>query len=140
MKHEIRQLKKSDRARWEELFRCHTIYHHCEPTKDGLENVWSWIFDPEHDFWCDLVIEPQGSIIGFAHYLSTPDPLLGQMVIYLADMFVDPTARLRGAGRSIVDHVLAVAKAKGSPAAQWLTAETNYAARKIYDSYDPRTE
>jgi ribosomal protein S18 acetylase RimI-like enzyme len=140
MKHKIRSLEKADRTRWEELFRCHIEFHHCEPTESGLENVWGWIFDPEHDFWCDLIVDPKGEIVGFAHYLSMPDPLMGQMVIYLADMFVDPSARLCGAGRSIVDHVLAISKAKGSPAVQWFTAENNYAARRIYDSYQPKTD
>jgi ribosomal protein S18 acetylase RimI-like enzyme len=140
MPHGIRPLEKANRGDWEKLFRAHIEFHDTKPTTMGLENVWDWIFDSDREFWCDLVTDAQDQIIGFVHYLPMPDPLLGEMVIYMADMYVDPAARRCGAGRALVDHVLEVSKSMGLHATQWFARENNYPARNLYDSYRPKTD
>jgi hypothetical protein len=40
----------------------------------------------------------------------------------------------------MIDHVLAFAKNEGLPGVRWLTQEFNYPARKLYDSYTPKSD
>ena len=52
---------------------------------------------------------------------------------YLQDLFVAPTARGHGAGRGLIEHVYAQARAAGCARVYWLTHETNADARVLYD-------
>jgi hypothetical protein len=40
----------------------------------------------------------------------------------------------------MIDHVLAFARGRGLPNVRWLTQESNETARRLYDTYAPRTE
>jgi len=140
MTHSIRPLEKSDRARWLELFQAYLAFYDTELQPDRLDHVWRWIFDPDNNFWCDLAIDAQGQAVGLAHYQLMHNSLLGSMTCYLADLFVDPSTRGAGVGRLLLDHVQAVAKAKGLPAVDLLTDETNERGRSLYDSYKEKTD
>ena len=70
-----------------------------------------------------------------AVYVSTFARLLGddEEVIYLQDLYVDPSVRGTGAGRALIEAVYAVADAAGTPAVYWLTQDFNTQARQLYD-------
>ena len=106
----------------------------------GFDAVWGWIYDPYNDFWCDVAKNEDGAIIGFTQYQLMHRSLGGGMVCYLSDLYVDPQVRGSGAGRALIDHVLAFAKARGLAGLRWLTQEFNYPARRLYDTYTPKTD
>ena len=106
---------------------------------DTANEVWSWIFDPDQEFWCDLAVDGAGRVLGFTQYQLMHRSLGGSKVCYLSDLFTTPDARGHGVGRALVDHVLEFARARGLPNVRWLTAEDNATARALYDSYRPRT-
>ncbi len=64
----------------------------------------------------------------------------GGMVCYLSDLYVNPSVRGSGAGRALIDHVVEFAKARGLPNVRWLTQEFNYPARRLYDTYQPKSD
>ena len=64
----------------------------------------------------------------------------GGMTCYLSDLYVDPETRGAGTGRALIDHVREVAKVQGLPGVRWLTQEFNYPARRLYDTYEPKTD
>ena len=140
MSRSIRPVEKSDRDPWQALFRAYLEFYRVKPVDERIETVWNWIFDPGNDFWCDLAVDADGRAIGLAHYQLMHNSLEGSMVCYFADLFVEPTERGGGVARSLIDHVLAFAKGKGLPAVEWLTKETNYVGRRLYDTYQPKTE
>ena len=140
MSRSIRPIEETDRDRWQELFRAYLDFYAVEPHPDRIETVWGWIFDPQNDFWCDLALDADGRPVGLAHYQLMHNSLEGSMVCYFADLFVDPSERRAGVARSLIDHVLAFAKGKGLPAVDWLTQETNDAGRRLYDTYQPKTD
>ncbi len=136
----IRPLAADDRARWEDLFGQYFDFYKMAPRDGGLESVWKWIFDPDNDFWCDVAEDETGKVVGLVHYQLMHNSLRGAMSCYLADLFVDPDVRGSGIGRRLIDHVLAFAKDNGLPSVHWLTQEHNYAGRRLYDRYGPKTE
>lgn len=136
----IRPLADADRPRWEQLFQAYAEFYNTTIPDGGFDRVWQWVFDPANDFWCDVAESDDGQVIGFTQYQLMHRSLGGGMVCYLSDLFVDPEIRGSGVGRAMIDHVLAFAKAKGLPGVRWLTQEFNYPARKLYDTYAPKTD
>ena len=136
----IRPLATGDRARWEALFADYATFYKTAIPEGGFDRVWDWIFDPDNDFWCDVAEDETGKVIGFTQYQLMHRSLGGGMVCYLSDLFVEPDVRGSGAGRAMIDHVLAFAKSHGLPGVRWLTQEFNYPARQLYDTYAPRTD
>ncbi len=136
---QIRPLSTDDHAEWLGLFRAYAAFYKVTPDAATEAAVWAWIFDPAEDFWCDIAFDDSGTVSGFAQYQLMHRSLGGSKVCYLSDLFTTPQARGKGIGRALIDHVRAVAAAKGCPNLRWLTAEDNATARRLYDSYQPRT-
>jgi ribosomal protein S18 acetylase RimI-like enzyme len=136
----IRSLEELDRPRWEEMFQQYGQFYHTAVPVSGFDEVWAWIFDSENDFWCDVVEDSEANLIGFTQYHLMHRSLGASMVCYLSDLYVDPNFRGYGAGRAMIDHVPDFARARGLPGVRWLTQETNYHARMLYDTYAGKTD
>lgn len=136
----IRPLAPSDRQRWEQLFAAYATFYRTELPDGGYDRVWDWIFDPDNDFWCDLVELDDGRVIGFSQYQLMHRSLSGGMICYLSDLYVDPDVRGNGAGRALIDHVIDFARDRGLSHVRWLTQEFNYAGRRLYDTYQPKSD
>ena len=136
----IRPLEQNDRAQWERMFQAYAAFYKTSVPDGGFDRVWTWIFDPANDFWCDIAEGDKGGLIGFTQYQLMHRSLGGGMVCYLSDLYVEPAVRGSGAGRALIDHVLAFAKDLGLPGVRWLTQEFNYPGRRLYDSYGPKTD
>lgn len=132
----IRPVATSDRASWEALFRAYADFYHTDPTP-ALEAVWDWVTDPDEPYWADIAWGEKGEALGLVQYSLMHRSLSGAQVVYLSDLFTTPAARGHGVGRALIDHVRAFARERGYSSVRWLTAESNAAARKLYDSYTP---
>ncbi|MEM7428001.1 MAG: GNAT family N-acetyltransferase [Pseudomonadota bacterium] len=140
MKPVLRPPADGDRARWEELFGAYFTFYEMEPPKGGFDVVWAWIQDDENPFWCTVAEDTAGKIIGFVHYQLWHNSLSAGMSVYMADLFVHPDVRGGGAGRALIDHVLAFARGRGLPSVDWLTQDFNYPGRRLYDTYQKKTD
>ena len=136
----IRPLAETDRSRWEQLFGDYATFYKTSVPNGGFDRVWAWIFDPNNNFWCDVVETNDGQIIGFTQYQLMHRSLGGGMVCYLSDLYVEPQIRGAGAGHAMIDHVIDFAHNKGLPNVRWLTQEFNYAGRRLYDTYSPKSD
>lgn len=137
---EIRPLAKKDRADWERLFTDYATFYKTQLPAGGFDRVWSWIFSVDEDFWCDVAENEEGRVIGFTQYQLMHRSLGGSMVCYLSDLYVEPGVRGTGAGRAMIDHVIDFSRAKGLSSVRWLTQDSNYAGRRLYDTYAPKTD
>ena len=81
-----------------------------------------------------------GKVVGLAHFLFRPSSWAVNDYCYLEDLFVSENIRGAGAGRSLIDAVIAAARAKMSGRVYWTTKESNTRARVLYDSYTPASE
>lgn len=136
----IRPLAETDRKRWEEMFEAYARFYKTSVPDGGFDTVWDWIFDAGNPFWCDVAETSDGQVIGFTQYQLMHRSLGGGMVCYLSDLFVEPDTRGGGTGRKLIDHVVNVARGMGISNVRWLTQEFNYPARKLYDTYQPRSD
>ena len=135
----IRAVTAGDRAVWEEMFDLYAAFYKTTVSAEAKAAVWGWIFAENPDFWCDLV-EVDGKVVGFTQYQLMHRSLSGAKVCYLSDLFVRPDVRGGGVGRALIDHVIGFAKARGISNVRWLTQEFNYAGRRLYDSYRPKSD
>ena len=136
----IRALTVADRAVWEEMFDAYAAFYKTTVAAEAKAAVWAWIFSDKPEFWCDLAVDDQGQVVGMTQYQLMHRSLSGQKVCYLSDLFVRPEMRGGGIGRALIDHVIGFARGQGISNVRWLTQEANYAGRRLYDSYRPRSE
>ena len=135
----IRPVTLADRAVWEELFDGYAGFYKTSVGPEAKAAVWAWIFDESPDFWCDLV-EVDGRVVGMVQYQLMHRSLSGARVCYLSDLYVRPDVRGAGLGRAMIDHVIGFARGRGISNVRWLTQEFNYAGRRLYDSYRPKSD
>jgi ribosomal protein S18 acetylase RimI-like enzyme len=83
-----------------------------------------------------LVAEDQGAIVGYAY--ATVEPRNWNDLLDAAgklnDIYVDPAARRRGAGRSLVRAVFGELTARGAPRVVLMTAWQNPEAHAFFES------
>ena len=135
----VRPVAQEDRTVWEQMFNAYAEFYNTSIPNGGSDAVWGWIFDPANDFWCDIA-EQDNKVIGFTQYQLMHRSLGANMVCYLSDLYVDPSVRGSGAGRALIDHVLQFSKDSDLPGVRWLTQEFNYPARRLYDTYSPKSD
>lgn len=136
----VRPVTLSDRAVWESLFDGYAAFYKTSVTPAAKAEVWAWIFAEGPDFWCDLALDGAGQVVGMTQYQLMHRSLSGQKVCYLSDLFVVPEVRGGGVGRALIDHVIGFARARGISNVRWLTQEFNYAGRRLYDTYRPKSD
>jgi GNAT superfamily N-acetyltransferase len=77
--------------------------------------------------------------IGLAHVLFHASTWSPTSYCYLEDLFVTPSARQQGVGRSLIEATYAAADARGCTRVYWTTQEFNYRARALYDQVATKT-
>lgn len=134
----VRPLTKADEVQWRELFRGYRDFYRLTEDEWVVSAVWEWLTDPGHE--CNgLVAEDAGRIVGLAHYRTFSRPSTGTVGIWLDDLFTDPEARGRGAGRALIGKLTNVADAEGRSVVRWITAEDNQQAQALYNQVATRT-
>ena len=136
---QLRPLELSDKERWLELWTGYLNFYESALTEEQTELTWQRLHDPLFNMY-GLVAVLDGKVIGIAHYLFRPSTWAASDYCYLEDLFVDEEVRGAGAGRSLIDAVIAAARAKLSGRVYWTTKESNTRARVLYDSYAPVSE
>jgi len=75
-----------------------------------------------------------GRFLGYAclywHFSST----LTCETVLMNDLYVEPDTRGKGVGRALIEASADVARERGSPHLEWVTAPDNLTAQRLYDS------
>jgi len=126
----ITGLDEADRVAWERLFRGYLRFYRQDPAEDLFERLWAELRSDARVHALGARLE--GRLVGITHFLTHPSTW-GADLCYLEDLFTDPEARGRGAGRSLIDGVVAWARAQECGAVYWQTHQANSTARRLYD-------
>lgn len=70
--------------------------------------------------------------VGFAVYFFNFSTWLGRPGLYLEDLFVRPSARGRGYGRALLQHLAAIALRRGCGRMEWSVLDWNEPAIQFY--------
>ena len=77
----------------------------------------------------------EGKAIGFSTIYNGFSSTWAETVGIFNDLYVSPSYRGKGYGKKLVDHAIIVAKSRGYSRLQWLTAQENDKAQKLYKAY-----
>lgn len=135
----MRVLRADDKARWLELFQGYIAFYQSSVPAETIDIVWHRMISGEAGAHVGLVAEDEdGRIIGLVHILFHRSTWSPTWYCYLEDLFVDPDARGKGAGRALVAAVYDEADARGATRTYWVTQEFNATARALYDKVADR--
>ena len=81
------------------------------------------------------LIQKDGVVVGFAVCTVHPSSWTLHPSCYLEDLFVRPDVRGTGAGRALLEDLVAMAKARPWSRLYWHTATDNAYARRLYDHF-----
>ena len=135
----IRRIEAHDEARWRVLWDGYTRFYEREPNEALTRHTWARIMDSVSPINAIVAERAGGGVIGMANYIIHENTATLAPVCYLQDLFVDPDGRAGGAGRQMIDWLVAECRAQGWPRLYWATKENNYRARGLYDKYTPHS-
>jgi GNAT superfamily N-acetyltransferase len=132
----IRPIQQADFPQWKSLWDGYNAFYGREGATalpDATTHItWSRFFD-SHEPMYALVAEQAGQLLGLVHFLFHRSTISIGPTCYLQDLFTHESARGKGVGCTLIEHVYQLARHEGSGRVYWLTHETNETAMKLYD-------
>jgi GNAT superfamily N-acetyltransferase len=130
----VRPLQAKDKAAWKPLFLGYIAFYKATVADDVIETTWDRLMSGGEGVHRALVVvDADDKPFGIAHILFHRSTWSKTWYCYLEDLFVEPTARAKGAGKALIEAVYAEADKMGTTRTYWTTQEFNYRARGLYD-------
>ena len=85
-----------------------------------------------------VIAELDGEAQGFALFFTTFSTFVGKPSLYLEDLFVKPDARGKGIGKSLLLHLVRLAKDRGYGRVEWAVLDWNEPAIQFYKKLGAR--
>jgi GNAT superfamily N-acetyltransferase len=129
----IRPLRVEDEVEWRRLWAGYLEYYETSVPEEVYRTTFARLLGGDPQDFHGLVAEQHGTLIGLTHYLFHRHCWRVENVIYLQDLYVDPSVRGTGAGRALIEAVYMAGDAAGCPSVYWMTQDFNATARRLYD-------
>lgn len=134
----IRPIEVADERQWRDLWRAYLAFYDTVLPDDTYRSTFARILDGDHDM-VGLMAIAGDDAVGLVHCLNHANFWKPTQTCYLQDLFTTPSARGKGVARALMQAVFVDAAQRGIPDVYWLTAETNYAGRMLYDRVGVKT-
>ncbi|MBS67630.1 MAG: GNAT family N-acetyltransferase [Pseudomonas sp.] len=137
---EIRPITAADHAAWHDLWRGYQRFYSADIPEQTSDLTWQRFLDPAEPMHAALAWH-DGHAIGLVHWIFHRSCWTHGDYCYLQDLYVAEGTRGTGIGRALIEHVYAQAAAAGAGAERvhWLTQESNYRGRMLYDRIAERS-
>lgn len=132
----IRDATPQDEAQWRGLWAQYLQFYDVTLADTVTSATWGRIIDPASLLRGRFAFDGD-TMLGFALHHTHLSTWVENPDCYLEDLFLTETARGTGAGRALMDDLIAICRAKGYARLYWHTDQGNSRARKLYDSYTP---
>ena len=133
-----RPASNKDFANWSKLFEGYLEFYHFPTEPELIRRVWTWLHDADHPMQGIVAEQGDEGVVGLAHFTTWPFTLVGADACYLSDLYVREDLRGGGVGKKLISEVQAECNRRGWPLLYWLTQETNYRGRGLYDKFAPK--
>lgn len=134
----IRPIAVTDEPQWRDLWRAYLAFYDTVLPDETYRSTFARILEGDQGMFGFIAITG-GDAVGLVHYLNHTTFWKPGQTCYLQDLFTTPAARGKGVARALMDAVFKAATQQGIPDVYWLTAETNYAGRMLYDRVGVKT-
>lgn len=128
----IRPVGADERAAWEPLWAGYQAFYKVVLPPEVSDVTWRRFHDPAEPMFL-LGAYVDGKLLGIVQSILHRSTWSIGGYCYLQDLFVSPEARGHGLGRALIEAVYDKAKEAGISRVYWLTHETNYRGRELYD-------
>ena len=135
---DIRPVCAADHASWLPLWQGYQQFYQAAIAAETSALTWQRFLDPAEPMRAALLWQ-DGRAIGLVHFIYHRSCWTPGDYCYLQDLFVAADCRGSGAGRALIEYVYARARADGASRVHWLTQETNYSGRQLYDRIAERS-
>ena len=135
---EVRPVRDGDFFAWLDLYAKYAEFYETELTDQKALVLWSWLTDPDHEESGYVAVDGD-RIVGLANVREFARPLEGDRGLFLDDLFVAEDARGAGVGGLLIQTMRELAEQRGLGVVQWITAQDNATAQKLYDGVADRT-
>lgn len=131
----VRPAGARDHAAWAEMWADYNTFYGAAVSESVTTTTWARILDPMGAVNAVLATNGAGNTLGFANYILHSFTWGDRPVCLLDDLFVRPEARGKGAGRALIEHLIAEGRKEGWARLYWMTREGNETARRLYDRF-----
>lgn len=128
----VRPLAEDDYNRWEVLWHGYLTFYGHPVTEEQTRELWDRLLADDNPH-CLVACDDAGKVIGIVQYLYHGTTWSVRDKCYLQDLFVDPAARVGGAGRALIEAVYEKAAEADASEVYWMTQQFNSVARVLYD-------
>ncbi len=135
---DIRPLTAADHAAWLPLWQGYQRFYQAEIPAETSAVTWQRFLDPAEPMHAALAWQ-DGVAVGLVHFIYHRSCWTVGDYCYLQDLYVAENTRGAGIGRALIEHVYATARDAGASRVHWLTQETNYTGRQLYDRIADRS-
>lgn len=135
---DIRPVTPADHAAWLPLWQGYLHFYQSALPAEVSAMTWQRFLDPSEPTHAALAWR-DGQAVGLVQWIFHRTNWSLENSCYLQDLFVGADQRGGGIGRRLIEHVYAQAQAAGSSRVHWLTQETNYPGRQLYDHIAERS-
>ena len=135
----IRPIVPADRADWDRLWTGYLSFYETTLPETTFDTAFDRLLSDDPSAFRGLLAWEGKRAPGLVHWVRHPHLWRPEGVVYLQDLYTVPEARGRGVARRLIEAVYAAADAVGSPRVYWLTQETNYPGRILYDRVGRRS-
>ena len=98
------------------------------------ENLRDSLFCEQPKVFCDVVLSPEGLIVGIAIWYLNYSTWLGKHGMYLEDLYVDAEYRGKGYGMALLKYLANTCVERGYERFQWWVLDWNSPAIDLYES------
>lgn len=134
----IRPILAPDEAHWRALWLDYLAFYETTLPEATYRETFRRILAGDAGMY-GLLAMSGDTAVGLVHYLTHQNFWKPGQTCYLQDLFTTPDARGKGVARALMQAVFAAAAKTSIPDVYWLTAETNYAGRMLYDHVGVKT-
>ena len=131
----IRPVTAQDEPVWRRHWQAYNDFYKRTIAEDVTATTFSRFLDPNTQIFCAVAEAGEGGegVIGFVTWFPHPSTSRVGPVVYLNDLFVDPSIRSKGVGGALMDHVFGHAKRElKAESVYWLTQHFNHRAQLLY--------
>jgi GNAT superfamily N-acetyltransferase len=129
----IRGLQATDWEQWQPLWADYLSFYRAGMPDATTRDTFARLSGGSNDMFGLLAIDQRGAAAGLAHCVVHPTTWTREPICYLEDLFVAPSGRGTGLGRSLLERAKALSVERGAVHLYWHTQAYNGRARSLYD-------
>ena len=133
----ITPVTEADYQQWLVLWAGYLGFYQTSLSEEVTATTFKRILDGQ--IQAAIAKDESGKCIGLVHWITHRSSWSVEQVCYLEDLFVANEYRKQGVGEALIGTVKNWAKSQGLTKVYWLTAETNFQARSLYDQLAKQT-